>query len=225
MKINEFISEYNKNKKQAAFNVAKLINAKTYVPVLRKRQLAELVYQNSISYENGLVKVDSLTKYLIFSMVIISEYTDLEFTVDENGKATAEAIAEYDSLCEAGLIDVVISCFAADYARANEILNYVFKDNLAVTNTVEAVIGSLSEQIGVALLMWRVTPNLRQTIRFRASGASSRRSSISAAAPTRRSFESHRLRQRRQQYVAGSVAKSRPAGCGKTALSKNKEQN
>ena len=147
MKINEFISEYNKNKKNAAFNVAKLINAKTYIPVLRKRQLAELVYQNSISYENGLVKVDSLTKYLIFSMVIISEYTDLEFTVDENGSATAEAIAEYDALCEAGLVDVVIGCFAADYARANEILNYVFKDNLAVTNTVEAVVGNLVENV------------------------------------------------------------------------------
>ena len=151
MKINEFISEYNKNKKNAAFNVAKLINVKTYVPVLRKRQLAELVYQNSISYENGLVKVDSLTKYLIFSMLMISEYTDLEFTVDENGSATAEAIAEYDALCEAGLIDVVIGCFAVDYARANEILNYVFKDNLSVTNTVEAVVGSLSEQIGDSL--------------------------------------------------------------------------
>ena len=151
MKVNEFISEYNKNKKNAAFNVAKFINVKTYVPVLRKRQLAELVYQNSISYENGLVKVDSLTKYLIFSMLMISEYTDLEFTVDENGSATAEAIAEYDALCEAGLIDIVIGCFAADYARANEILNYVFKDNLSVTNTVEAVVGSLSAQIGDSL--------------------------------------------------------------------------
>jgi hypothetical protein len=151
MKINEFISEYNKNKKNAAFNVAKLINAKTYVPVLRKRQLAELVYKNSISYENGLVKVDSLTKYLIFSMLMISEYTDLEFTVDENGFATAEAIAEYDALCEAGLVDVVIGCFANDYARSNEILNYVFKDNLAVTNTVEAVVGNLVENVNDSL--------------------------------------------------------------------------
>lgn len=151
MKINEFISEYNKNKKNAGFNAAKLINAKTYVPVLRKRQLAELVYQNSISYENGLVKVDSLTKYLIFSMLMISEYTDLEFTVDEKGKATSESIAEYDALCEAGLVDVVIGCFAADYARANEILNYVFKDNLAVTNTVEAVVGGLVENVNDSL--------------------------------------------------------------------------
>jgi hypothetical protein len=76
---------------------------------------------------------------------MISEYTDLEFTVDENGSATAEAIAEYDALCESGLVDVVIGCFATDYARANEILNYVFKDNLAVTNTVEAVVGNLVE--------------------------------------------------------------------------------
>lgn len=145
MKINEFMNEYKKNSKSPTFNVAKLLNVKTYVPVLRKRQLAELVYKNSISIENGLVKVDSLTKYLIFSMLMISEYTDLEFTVDENGSATAEAIAEYDAICEAGLVDVVIGCFATDYARANEILNYVFKDNLAVTNTVEAVVGNLAD--------------------------------------------------------------------------------
>lgn len=147
MRINQFIEDYNKNKKRADFNVAKLLNVKTYVPVLRKRQLAELVYQNSISFESGLVKVDSLTKYLIFSMLMISEYTDLEFTVDENGSATAEAIAEYDALCEAGLVDIVIGCFATDYARANEILNYVFKDNLAVMNTVEAVIGNFVEDL------------------------------------------------------------------------------
>ena len=145
MKINTFIEDYKKNSKNPTFNVAKLLNVKTYVPVLRKRQLAELVYQNSISVENGLVKVDSLTKYLIFSMLMISEYTDLEFTVDEKGSATAEAITEYDALCEAGLVDVVVGCFATDYARANEILNYVFKDNLAVTNTVEAVVGNLVE--------------------------------------------------------------------------------
>ena len=147
MKIKDFIEEHKKNSKNPTFNVAKLLNAKTYVPVLRKRQLAELVYQNSISIENGLVKVDSLTKYLIFSMLMISEYTDLEFTVDENGSATSEAISEYDALCEAGLLDVVIGCFATDYARANEILNYVFKDNLAVANTVEAVIGGLVENV------------------------------------------------------------------------------
>jgi hypothetical protein len=146
-----FIEAYNKNSKNPTFNVTKLLNAKAYVPVLRKRQLAELVYQNSISFENGLVKVDSLTKYLIFSMLMISEYTDLEFTVDEKGSATAEAIAEYDALCEAGLVDVVIGCFATDYARANEILNYVFKDNLAVTNTVEAVIGNLVESVKKSL--------------------------------------------------------------------------
>ena len=151
MKINQFIEDYKKNSKNPTFNVAKLLNAKTYVPVLRKRQLAELIYQNSISVENGLVKVDSLTKYLIFSMLMISEYTDLEFTVDEKGSATAEAIAEYDALCEAGLVDVVIGCFATDYARANEILNYVFKDNLAVTNTVEAVVGNLVESVKKSL--------------------------------------------------------------------------
>ena len=36
-----------------------------------------------------------------------------------------------------------IACYVGeeDYIRANEIMNYVFKDNLAVNNTIEAVMG------------------------------------------------------------------------------------
>ena len=65
----------------------------------------------------------------------------MEFSVDENGAATEEAIHEYDMLCENGLINKIIAEFEEDYARANEIMNYVFQDNLAVNNTVEAVVG------------------------------------------------------------------------------------
>ena len=72
---------------------------------------------------------------------MLTKYTSLEFTVDENGAATEEAIKEYDALCENGLLNPIIAEFQEDYARANEIMNYVFQDNLAVNNTVEAVVG------------------------------------------------------------------------------------
>lgn len=140
MKIREFIEAVKKNPNQATVVCKKIIKTR-YIPVLEKRQLAELVYANSTEIENGVVKVDSLSKYLIFTMLMLTRYTDLEFSVDESGAATVEAISEYDELCENGLINHIIAEFAEDYARANEVMNYVFQDNLAVNNTAEAVIG------------------------------------------------------------------------------------
>lgn len=140
MKIFEFIEAVKKNPNQATAICKKLIKTR-YIPVLEKRQLAELVYANSIEIENGVVKVDSLSKYLIFTLLMLTKYTELEFTVNENGAATEEAIKEYDALCENGLLNPIIAEFQEDYSRVNEIMNYVFQDNLAVNNTVEAVVG------------------------------------------------------------------------------------
>ena len=143
MKIAEFIENVKKNSNQVGAICKKIVKTK-YIPVLKKRQLAELVYDNSTEYENGIVKVDSLSKYLAFTLLMLNEYTELEFTVDEKGAATEEAINEYDALCENGLINKIIAEFSDDYARANEILNYVFQDNIVVNNTVEAVVGKAS---------------------------------------------------------------------------------
>lgn len=140
MKIMEFIETVKKNPNQATAICKKIIKTR-YIPVLEKRQLAELVYSTSTEMENGIVKVDSLSKYLIFTLLMLTKYTSLEFSVDEKGAATEEAIKEYDALCENGLLNQIIAEFAEDYARANEIMNYVFQDNLAVNNTVEAVVG------------------------------------------------------------------------------------
>ena len=143
MKVMEFIEAIKKNPNQATTICKKLIKTR-YIPVLEKRQLAELVYSTSTEIENGVVKVDSLSKYLIFTLLMLTKYTDLEFTVDESGAATEEAIKEYDALCENGLLNPIIAEFQDDYARANEIMNYVFQDNLAVNNTVEAVVGKVA---------------------------------------------------------------------------------
>lgn len=146
MKVIEFIETIKKNPNQATAVCKKLIKTR-YIPVLEKRQLAELVYANSTTIENGIVKIDSLSKYLIFTLLMLTNYTELEFTIDETGAATETAIAEYDALCENGLIGPIIAEFQEDYARANEIMNYVFQDNLAVNNTVEAVVGKMTNGI------------------------------------------------------------------------------
>jgi hypothetical protein len=146
MKIMEFIEAVKKNPNQANVVCKKIVKTK-YIPVLEKRQMAELVYENSTDIENGVVKVDSLSKYLIFTLLMLTKYTELEFSVDDNGAATEEAIQEYDMLCEHGLINKIIAEFEEDYVRANEIMNYVFQDNLAVNNTVEAVVGKTATSL------------------------------------------------------------------------------
>ena len=143
MKIMDFIDAVKKNPNQTSAICKKIVKIK-YIPVLEKRQLADIVYANSIEMENGIVKVDSLSKYLIFTLLMLTKYTELEFSVDENGVATEEAIREYDALCENDLINKVIAEFAEDYTRSNEIMNYVFQDNLAVNNTIEAVAGKVT---------------------------------------------------------------------------------
>lgn len=146
MKVMEFIESVKKNPNQATAICKKLIKTR-YIPVLEKRQLAELVYSSSTEIENGVVKVDSLSKYLIFTLLMLTKYTDLEFSVDEKGAATEEAIREYDALCENGLLNPIIAEFQEDYARANEVMNYVFQDNLSVNNTVEAVVGKAADNL------------------------------------------------------------------------------
>ena len=143
MRVQEFIEAVKKNPNQATSICKKIIKTR-YIPVLQKRQLAELIYDKSTDIENGLIKVDSLSKYLIFTLLMLTTYTELEFSVDENGSATEDAIKEYDALCESGLLNNIIAEFADDYARVNEIVNYVFQDILAVNNTVEAVVGKVA---------------------------------------------------------------------------------
>lgn len=146
MKVYEFIEAVNKNPTKVSDVCKKVIKTK-YIPVLKKRQLAELVYENSTEINNGIVNVDSLSKYLIFTLLMLTNYTELEFTVDESGAATEAAIAEYDALCAEGLISKLIAEFQEDYARTNEIMNYVFQDNIAANNTVEAVISKAADSL------------------------------------------------------------------------------
>lgn len=141
MKIREFIEAYNTMSVKSTAALTKMLEIKPYIPVMRKRTLAEIIFNAVTSVENNIIVVDSLNKYICFTMLMITEYTNLEFTVDENGLSTPEALEEYDELCANNLINPILACFADDYARSNEVLNYVFQDRLAAVNSSSAVLG------------------------------------------------------------------------------------
>ena len=137
MKINDLVTMMN-NDKNGTVNLKKVLEVKQYTPVMRKYEIAQLVFAASAKVNNGLIEVDSLKKYLNFTAMMLSEYTNLEFN---------DFIDDYDTLCEAGLIDVIIGTFAEDYNRSLTVLNNLFADEIANHNTTVSVLSALSQNI------------------------------------------------------------------------------
>ena len=142
MKVNELVTMY-KNDNNGVMNLSKVLSVKKYVPVMKKYEIAQLVFAASAKVNNGLIEVDSLKKYLNFTALMLAEYTNLEFSSGEDG----DFVTDYDALCEAGLIDAIISTFEEDYNRALSVLNNLFADEIANHNTIESVLAQLSQNI------------------------------------------------------------------------------
>ena len=138
MKINEFISEYNKNKKNAAFNVAKLINAKNYLSIKEKRVLIDNIVNTCILYEDGVYKFNEIDKYITFTMKTIAAYTNLELSADIED--------DYDELCSANLLNIVIDTFIGEYDNVNLLLRMQC-DYILSGNTMEAQFGKFLTDI------------------------------------------------------------------------------
>ena len=115
MKINELVKKYKENER---INIANEIEAKPYIGIMQKKQIAELVLENCAYEKDGEIHINSVEKYLLFTIAVITAHTNLEFDYEDNG-----AIDDYDSLCESGLLIKVIDTFKDDYASCQEILN------------------------------------------------------------------------------------------------------
>ena len=108
-----------------------------YLPFAEKRELCKSVLDACCTKEGGLVKVDSVTRYILFTISVISEYPELEFNSDEE----YDSLDEYDMLCESRLLNPILELIGDEYAACNNMLNMMLDDIIANNNTVEAVIG------------------------------------------------------------------------------------
>ena len=108
-----------------------------YLPFAEKRELCKKVLDVCCTKENGLVKIDSVTRYILFTISIISKYTTLEFNADED----YDSLDQYDMLCESRLLNPILELIGDEYAACNNMLNMMMDDIIANNNTVEAVLG------------------------------------------------------------------------------------
>lgn len=132
MKVKEFIEMYEKNPR---IDIAKKLEVVPYIGIEYKRELANLVLDNCISIIDGEIHIDSVDRYLLFTISVIGMHTNLEFAYDETSDGSS--IDDYDALCESGLLAKVIDTFKDDYASCQEILNMMTTDRLQNNMTIE----------------------------------------------------------------------------------------
>lgn len=146
MKVVEFINEFKEKKimnTQIAPNaigdyIKKGLEVKTYVPFVEKQSIAQVVLETCANMNDGVIAIDSIQKYIIFTITILSAYTNLEFDGEQD-------LSDYDALCsyqvgDCTLLDEIVKTFEKEYSRCNDILNMMTADLLA-ENNIEKQVG------------------------------------------------------------------------------------
>ena len=126
----------NKNKilkaEQAQQMLVKTLNVKDYLSIKEKKQLIEDIINECILYEDGVFKFDDIDKYIYFTMKTIAAYTNIELSDDIED--------DYDELCRAKLLDVIINIFKKEYNDVNVLLQMKCEYILS-GNNIEAQVG------------------------------------------------------------------------------------
>ena len=132
----------NKNKMLKGAQLIELLSrtleVKKYLSIKEKRVLIDDIVNSCILYEDGVYKFDDIDKYIAFTMKTIAAYTNIELSADiEN---------DYDELCKANLLNLVIDTFAGEYENVNLLLQMRCEYILS-GNTMEAQIGKFLTEI------------------------------------------------------------------------------
>ena len=154
MKVQNFIDDFKSSKvvnsqiKPNAVGeyIKKTLEVKDYVPFAEKRELcAQVLNACNTKDDSGLIKVDSVSRYIIFTLSIISKYTNLEFS---SGEDEIDSLDEYDMLCQANLLNPILDVIGAEYTTCNNKLNMMMEDIMTNNNTIENVVGAVLGKLG-----------------------------------------------------------------------------
>lgn len=140
MKINELLM----NIKNKEFNLERGLQVKKYLPMEVKKTIAQGIIYDCTNEEDGVIKVDSVQRYLSYVKYMITMHTNLEYT-DE----------DYDALCstqygETCLLNAILDCFKDDAKECVRILNFMMDDYLrdfSMESSVARFLNNLSNTI------------------------------------------------------------------------------
>lgn len=124
----------------------KELEVKEYIPFAKKRDICKKIINACCTKDSsGLIKVDSVSRYMIFTISIISAYTALEFSSGDDEEF--DSLDEYDMLCQNGLLNPILAAIGEEYVTCNNMLNMMMEDVIANNNTVEAVFGRALDKV------------------------------------------------------------------------------
>ena len=144
MKVQKLVEFANNSKNkmlkadQLEQAVAKEIEVKKYLGIKEKKALVDDIVNECIIYSNGMFKFDEIEKYICFTMKTIAAYTNIELSDDIE--------EDYDALCRAGLLNVVVNTFSGEYENVKLLLQ-MRTDYILSDNSIEAQFGKFLEEL------------------------------------------------------------------------------
>ena len=118
MKVQELLMNIH-NKE---FNLERGLQVKKYLPIETKKTIAQGIIYECTSEEDGIMKMDSVQRYLSYVKYMVTMHTNLEYTNDD-----------YDVLCsteynDTTLLNAIIEFFGDDAKECSRILNLMIDD-------------------------------------------------------------------------------------------------
>lgn len=118
MKVQELLM----NIKNKEFKLERGLEVKKYLPIEVKKTIAQGIIYDCTNDEFGVIKVDSVQRYMSYVRYMITTHTNLEYTDDD-----------YDVLCsteygDTTLLNAIVDCFGEDAKECSRILDLVMSD-------------------------------------------------------------------------------------------------
>lgn len=140
MKVQELVVNINNN----GFKLSEALEVKTYIPMALKKVIAQSIIYECTNSEGGVIKVDSVQRYISYIRYMITTHTNLEYT-DE----------DYDTLCsteyqDTVLLNAVLGSFGDDAQECSRILNLMIDDYMQDMR-VEVTIARFLNELGQSL--------------------------------------------------------------------------
>ena len=151
MKITELVEKIKTNKIQNTDYkphavedfLMENVEFKTYLPFVDKRELCANVLEAACTKNGSLVEVDSVDRYIFFTINMITTYTNLEFENTEE----RDQIDDYDLLCENNLLNPILGCIGTEYASCNNLLNMMMDDINTNNNNITVVFNDVAQKL------------------------------------------------------------------------------
>lgn len=140
--VNEFKEKKIMNTKIEPNAVEKFIKEKLeitpYISFTDKRKITEMVVNQNITDEYGVIKIDSVSEFIGFIVAMLAAHTNLGFGTNPS--------EDYDLLSESGLLEYIIATFKKDFDECNALLQMVRNDVLA-DNSLSVVVAKFLDGI------------------------------------------------------------------------------